>query len=53
VILAINGHPVRDADDVVRIVSDLLGPGDVATFEILRDGERKTVAVQLGARSQG
>ena len=53
VILAINGHPVRDADDVVRIVSNNLGPGDVATFEILRDGERRTVAVRLGARSQG
>ncbi len=53
VILAINGHAVRDADDVVRIVSNSLGPGDVATFEVLRDGERKTIAVQLGTRSRG
>ena len=53
VILAINGHTVRDADDVVRIVSNLLQPGDVATFTVLRDGERKTIAVQLGTRSLG
>ncbi len=52
-ILAINGHPVRDADDVVRIVSNQLEPGDVATFTVLRDGARKTIAVRLGTRSQG
>jgi S1-C subfamily serine protease len=53
VILAINGHPVRGADDVVRIVSNLLKPGDVATFTVLRDGDKKTIAVQLGTRSLG
>jgi S1-C subfamily serine protease len=53
VIVGINGLPVRDADDVVRIVSNQLGPGDVATFEILRGGRRQTVAVRLGARTQG
>jgi S1-C subfamily serine protease len=37
----------------VRIVSNLLQPGDVATFTVLRDGERKTIAVQLGTRSLG
>jgi 2-alkenal reductase len=51
-IIGINGRPVRDADDVVRIVSTQLKPGQVATFTILRDGERRTIAVRLGARSQ-
>ena len=49
-IVDINGRPVRDADDVVRIVSTQLKPGDVATFTVLRDGRRKTVAVRLGVR---
>jgi S1-C subfamily serine protease len=51
-IIGINGRPVRDADDVVRIVSTQLKPGQVATFTILRDGQRKTIAVKLGTRSQ-
>ena len=51
-IVGINGRPVRDADDVVRIVATHLRPGDVATFTLLRDGRRKTVAVRLGARGQ-
>ena len=49
-IIGINGKPVRDADDVVRIVSTQLQPGQVATFTLLRDGQRKTIAVRLGAR---
>jgi 2-alkenal reductase len=51
-IIGINGRPVRDADDVVRIVSTQLKPGQVATFTILRNGQRKTLAVRLGERSQ-
>jgi 2-alkenal reductase len=51
-IVGINGHPVRDADDVVRIVSTQLKPGEVATFNVLRGGQRKTIAVRLGSRSQ-
>ncbi len=50
VIVAINGTPVRRADDVVRIVSSSLEPGDVATFTIVRDGQRKQVAVTLAER---
>jgi S1-C subfamily serine protease len=50
VIVGINGRPVRDADDVVRLVSTQLKPGDVATFTIVRDGKRVTVPVRLGTR---
>ena len=51
VIVAIDGKPVRNADDVVRIVSFDLQPRAVATFTIIRDNRRKTVAVTLGDRS--
>ena len=50
VIVAINGTPVRRADDVVRVVSSSLKPGDVAAFTIVRGGERKRVAVTLAER---
>jgi S1-C subfamily serine protease len=50
VIVAIAGKPVRNADDVVRIVSFDLRPGAVTTFTIVRGRTRKTVAVKLGIR---
>ena len=52
VIVAIDGKPVRGADDVVRIVSYDLRPGSVATFTIVRAGQRKVVAVTLGDRAK-
>jgi 2-alkenal reductase len=52
VIVAIDGKPVRSADDVVRIVSFDLRPGSVATFTIVRGASRKTVAVTLGDRDR-
>jgi 2-alkenal reductase len=52
VIVAIDGKPVRSADDVVRIVSFDLRPGAVATFTIVRGKTRKTVAVTLGDRDR-
>jgi S1-C subfamily serine protease len=53
VIVAIDGKPVRSADDVVRIVSYELRPGAVATFTVVRGTQRKVVAVTLGHRSAG
>jgi S1-C subfamily serine protease len=50
VIVAINGNPVRSADDVVRYVTDDLEPGDSAVFLIVRDGKRRQLAIRLGAR---
>jgi S1-C subfamily serine protease len=49
VIVAINGARVDSADDVVRIVSTLK-PKDVAVFTVVRDGQRKRLAVTLGER---
>jgi len=51
VIVAIDGKPVRGADDVVRIVSFELRPKAVATFTIIRNNRRKTVAVTLANRA--
>ena len=50
VIVAIDGRPIRHADDVVRIVSFSLKPNDVTVFTIVRDGHRRKVAVTLGER---
>jgi S1-C subfamily serine protease len=53
VIVAIDGKPIRSADDVVRVVTFQLRPGAVATFTIVRGGQRKIVAVTLGHRAAG
>ena len=53
VIVAIDGRPVRSADDLVRIVSERLEPGQQSDFEIVRGAERKTVAVRLAERPRG
>ena len=50
VIVAIDGRPVRDGEDVVRIVSGELVPGATATFTVLRGGKRLRVPVRLGER---
>jgi S1-C subfamily serine protease len=52
-IVAIDGRRVRSADDVVRIVTEELLPGDVAVFTVLRDGRRRSIPVRLGTRSLG
>ena len=52
VVVAIDGKPVRGADDLVRIASFSLEPDSVAVFTIVRGGDRKTVAVKLGDRDK-
>ena len=51
VIVAINGIPVRGADDVVRVVSERLVPGQLATFTVVRGRTRKLISVRLAERS--
>jgi 2-alkenal reductase len=50
VIVAINGQPVRSADDVLRIVSERLTVGQRATLTIARGKERRRVTLRLGLR---
>ncbi len=50
VVVAIDGVRIEDADDLVRMVTSRLEPGEVASFTLWRDGKRRTVAVRLANR---
>jgi 2-alkenal reductase len=49
-VVAIAGRPVRSADDLVRIVTEQLRPGQRVTFTLVRDGRRLQVPVTLAER---
>ncbi|HEY5059307.1 MAG TPA: trypsin-like peptidase domain-containing protein [Gaiellaceae bacterium] len=51
VILAVNGAPVRSADDVVRIVTNDLRPGQAAVFTVLRAGRQRSLVLHLTTRA--
>ena len=51
VIVAIDGEPVRTADDVVSAVAGMQ-PGDTAELEIYRGDDKRTVRVELGERPE-
>ncbi len=51
VVLAVNGAPISSADDLVRIVTNTLRPGQTAAFTVLRGGRQRSIAVRLGSRS--
>jgi S1-C subfamily serine protease len=50
VIVGIAGRRVQTGQDVARIVSEELRPGQTVIFKILRDGRRLNVPLRLGAR---
>jgi S1-C subfamily serine protease len=50
VVVAIGRTPVRSADDLVRVVSEQLLPGQTIRFTIVRGGRRLVVPVRLGER---
>jgi S1-C subfamily serine protease len=50
VVVAIDNNTVRGADDLVRVVSETLVPGQTARFTVLRDGKRLVLPVKLGER---
>ncbi len=50
VILAIDGRQVRSSEDVVRIVTERLSPGELVHFTIVRGRTRLDVPVRLGHR---
>jgi S1-C subfamily serine protease len=52
VIVAIDGQTVRNSEDVVRIVTTSLSPGQVARFTIQRGNTRREVPVRLGERAE-
>ncbi len=49
-VVAIAGRRVRNADDLVRVVTEQLRPGQLATFTVLRDGRRLRFPVTLAER---
>ena len=49
-VVAIDGRPVENADDLVRIVAGELRPGQRAVFDVLRGSRRLEVPVVLGER---
>lgn len=52
VIVAIDGQRVGSAEDLIRIVSDRLRPGETARLTILRQGTtRLSIPVELGERA--
>jgi S1-C subfamily serine protease len=51
-IVAIDGSPVANSDDVARLVAERMVPGEAAWFTVLRKGRRLVVPVTLGARPQ-
>jgi S1-C subfamily serine protease len=53
VIVAIDGLPVRSADDVVRVVSTRLRPRTTATFTVARADRRVDLPVSLVERPCG
>ena len=52
-IVAIDGIPVTSAQDVVRIVTTKLVPGETARFTIVRGAQRRVVPVTLDERPPG
>jgi S1-C subfamily serine protease len=53
VIVAINGAPVRDSADIVRIVGERLDPGRTARFTVYRGSRKLVVPVVLAERPPG
>ncbi len=52
-VVAIAGIPVTNAEDVVRIVSERLVPGETAAFTVVRGRARRVVHVTLMERPAG
>jgi S1-C subfamily serine protease len=52
-VVAIDGIPVRSAEDVVRIVSERLVPGETVPFDVVRGSRRLTIRVTLAQRPPG
>jgi 2-alkenal reductase len=53
VIVAVDGHAITSADDVLRMVSQRLEPGQKAILTIVRGSQRRRVSLVLGRRPGG
>ena len=50
VIVAVNGEPVESSEDLVRVITERLRPGQAATFTVVRGEKRRDVRVVLEER---
>jgi S1-C subfamily serine protease len=50
VIVAIADHPVGSAEDVVRVVTEQLSPGQSVPITFIRGGQRHQVTIKLAER---
>jgi S1-C subfamily serine protease len=50
VIVAIADHPVGSAEDVVRVVTEQLSPGQSVPITFIRGGRRHHVTIKLAER---
>jgi 2-alkenal reductase len=51
-VVAIDGHPVTSSEDIVRIVTSTLLPGQIARFKVRRGQSTLQLPVRLGERSE-
>ncbi len=51
VIIALNGRPVTDGDDLVNRVS-MLAPGTEATLTVIRNGKKMDLPIRIGERTE-
>lgn len=51
-ILSVNGAEVESPRDLARKIASIR-PGDIAELEILRNGQRQIIEVEIGAREDG
>jgi S1-C subfamily serine protease len=49
VIVGVNGEPLTHTADLADLIS-LLPPGEEVELEVLKDGDKRTIEVELGAR---
>jgi S1-C subfamily serine protease len=49
-IVAIDGHRVASAEDVVRVITEQLFPGQRTRLTVLRGSKRLVISVELGER---
>ncbi len=49
-IIAVDGQPVREFNDLMRYIIDFKGPGDTITLTIMRGAQKMDVKLTLGSR---
>jgi len=50
IVVAVNGHSIRDIDDLVAYLVENTSPGDTVVLTIVRDGQTLDLDVTLGVR---